>query len=188
LPVRHLLDDAAIGVIWVPNPLLAEGLHVLSAWGFAYKQIWPWVKTTQNEDRISDAAVARDGIPEDLAMAFLMGRIARYCSEVALVGTHGPIYQHLQNRSVRNVILAPKLPHSQKPEKVHDHLDVMFPAGERMELFARRQRRKKPRGGQPWACIGNEAPATKGRDIHEVLCGLLGRPLGAQMDLPRMKG
>lgn len=74
----------------------------------------------------------------------------------------GSLYRHLANRSIRDVFEAPALAHSVKTEIVQDALEVMFPGGPYVELFARRARSK-------WVCIGDESPHTRGQDIREVL-------------------
>lgn len=42
LPVAGIAAATAHLYLWVPNALLAEGLHVMAAWGFAYmtKPVW----------------------------------------------------------------------------------------------------------------------------------------------------
>ena len=102
-------------------------------------------------------------VPHDLALGFFMGRLARACAEIALVGTKGRIYQHLQCRSIRQVFLAPNrkdkdAKHSTKPDSVQTAIERMFPEGHRIELFARRAR-------PDWTCMGNQCPGTVGEDI-----------------------
>lgn len=164
LPVGKIADDDAVLVLWFPDSLLADALRVAGAWSFRQTQVWTWVKTGKDERRLDPEAV-----PNDLAMGFGMGRIARNCCEHALVGVRGSPYKHLRDRATRNVFLHLALPHSTKPETVQDALDRMFPDGHRLELFARRQRF----GTLPWSCWGDEAPATKGLDIRAVLAGAL---------------
>lgn len=156
LPVRELLDEHALGVVWVPSALLSSGLQVLEAWGFTLKQTWTWVKTRKG--------VAEPEAPEDCA--FGMGHIARNAHELALVGTRGKVGELVEDHSVRTVFFAPALPHSRKPECVQDALDRLAPRGPRLELFARRAR-------PGWTCIGNEAPGWEGCDLREMLPELI---------------
>jgi len=156
LPVEHLAEEDAILTLWCPAALLADGLALMRAWGFTYKQLWTWVKTKANTE----------GLPLDPgSLAFGMGRLARNCSEYVLVGTRGSVTKHLQTRSERNVLFAPAMPHSAKPECVQDQLDRMFPDGKRLELFARRDRAGDPR----WTCTGNECPRTMGEDVRDAV-------------------
>lgn len=125
----------------------------------------------------------------DLPLAFGMGRLARATKESCLIGVRGSPYKHLANRSQRDVFFAPAGRHSEKPEVVQDMLDAMFPEGDRLELFARRQRDSFPDDDR-WVCIGNEAPATMGEDIRDSVKRLVGEVLvrcrlAAQKDLGR---
>lgn len=97
-------------------------------------------------------------------LAFGMGRLFRQTHEICLIGTsNGKIYKRLRNKSQRSVSFAPNLKHSAKPENLQDSLDIMFPNGNRMELFARRDRPN-------WVCLGNEI--CNGEDIRVSLAKL----------------
>lgn len=141
-----ILKSDALLALWVPSALLTEGLSVLEAWGFKQKQVWTWVKTKKHDPS---------------GLAFGMGRQFRGCTEHALIGTRGS--PKPRNRSQRNVVLAPGLPHSQKPEGLQDSLELMY-RGPFLELFARRAR-------AGWTCVGNESPETKGMDVRDWLAG-----------------
>lgn len=162
LPVHSVMAESAMCCLWVPASLLADGLRVLKAWGFEHKQVWIWVKTAKK------GGALEDGSPR---LAFGMGRLARNASELILVGVRGnrptDLYDQIEDHSIRNVFLAPQMPHSQKPEDTQDALEQMFPAGRKLEMFARRQR-------PAWTCIGNEAPATFGRDVRDSIRDLAG--------------
>lgn len=155
LPVNELAAENALCALWVPSAFLKAGLDVLEAWGFEYKQLWIWGKTSKNNP---------------LKLAFGMGRLARNCHEPCLIGIKGKYTKFLQDRSQRNVFMHPSLKHSQKPESIQTSLDKMFPDWEKLEIFARRDR-------SGWTCIGNEAPGTKGEDVRDSIGNLLGYPL-----------
>lgn len=166
LPCRSLAADDAIMGLWVGNPIMDWGFELLAAWGFEFKQPWHWVKTSK----------AYKGKLEELdenGLAFGMGRLSRTCSETMLIGVRGKINDHLKSRRERNVIPYQALPHSRKPEVFQDRFDRMFPEGERLELFARRDRSN-------WTCVGNEAPATHGEDVFVSCNRLLGVSVGSQ--------
>ena len=74
------------------------------------------------------------------------------------------IHKHLANKSQRSVSFAPNLKHSAKPEHLQDSLDIMFPQGKKLELFARRVR-------PDWTCLGNEI--CNGEDITVSLAKLI---------------
>ena len=46
LPVRDLAAKNAIVFLWATAPMLPDALEVLAAWGFTYKGLIVWVKTT----------------------------------------------------------------------------------------------------------------------------------------------
>lgn len=160
LPVADLaLPDAILG-LWCPASLIADGLAVMSGWGFDQKQVWEWIKLAKDAQ-----------FPSDLA--FGMGRIGRNCSELLLVGTRGSPYRHMQSHSERTVIVAPAdlslvafsaaTQHSVKPTQMHEAMERMFPDGPFLELFARR-----PQEG--WTCWGHDITL---RDIREDIAEYL---------------
>lgn len=169
LPVAELANTDALCVVWVPSALLATGIEVLDAWGFTLKQTWIWAKTGKALEgvELEDAPVL-GGARATPGLAFGMGRVARNCHELALVGTRGR--PAIRSKSVRTVFMHPALPHSRKPETVQDAVEALV-EGPYLELFARRQR-------PGWTCLGNEAPWTVGQDIRESLAALRGKVEG----------
>ena len=152
LPISDLTAENALCALWVPSAFLKAGMDILEAWGFQYRQLWIWGKTSKRDP---------------LNLAFGMGRLARNCHEPCLVGIKGKYTKHLKNHSQRNLFMHPTMKHSQKPESVQDSLDLMFPEWDKLELFARRDRKG-------WTCIGNEAPLTAGEDIRDSISDLVG--------------
>jgi N6-adenosine-specific RNA methylase IME4 len=188
LPVEELAEDDAVLVLWCPSSLLAEGLSVMETWGFRQTQTHIWVKTKiaplrhlQKElvqafkklsavDGTQAPKTGFSGLVKgilsnfslDKVLAFGLGRLFRQTHEVALVGVRGKIYEHLENRSQRSVHFHPVTKHSAKPEALQDRLETMFPQGNRLEMFARRDR-------PGWVCVGDECPSTVGEDIRDSL-------------------
>lgn len=160
--VQSIAEDPSILCLWVPDSMLQLGLDVMKAWGYTQKQIVTWVKTADSERR------GHEEIPEDLKMAFGMGRVFRNCDEHALIGTRGQISKILRSKSERNVILGPNMKHSAKPERLQNALDRMFPDQRKIELFSRRRR-------PGWVTLGNECPGQEGHDIRALIqaAGLL---------------
>lgn len=108
-----------------------------------------------------------------LPLVFGMGRLARSCKETFLVGVRGKkLYSYVKNKGIRDVFFAPAGRHSEKPECFQDALDEMFPEGNRLEMFARREREGEC-FTRDWTCVGNECPATPGEDIRDSLKRLL---------------
>lgn len=97
-------------------------------------------------------------------LSFGMGRLFRQTHEICLIGTsNNGIYKSLANKSQRSVCFAQNLKHSAKPETLQDSLELMFPIGDKLELFARRKR-------AGWTCLGNEV--CNGEDITVSLSKL----------------
>jgi N6-adenosine-specific RNA methylase IME4 len=185
LPIKeHINPNGAILCLWVPSSLLQDGLDVMKAWGFAHKQTYVWVKTKKDPLQaflpifrhfkklkawswtIIGTSVKKclDDFSLSNVLAFGMGRLFRQTHEICLIGTSNTrIYRALSNKSQRSVSFAQNLRHSAKPEHLQDSLDLMFPNGDKLELFARRQR---PR----WTCLGNEV--CQGEDIRVSLSKL----------------
>ena len=155
LPIGELAAENCILALWVPSAFLQAGMDVMSEWGFNYKQLWIWGKTSKKNP---------------LNLAFGMGRLARNCHEPLLVGVKGKYTKFLKDHSQRNLFMHPTMKHSQKPESIQTSLDKMFPEWDKLEVFARRDR-------AGWTCIGNEAPGTADEDIRDSIGDLLGYSL-----------
>jgi len=187
LPIKDLIDPkGSILALWVPSSLLQQGLDTMKAWGFTHKQTYVWVKTKKDPfveltrffskqltkdakdlsrfDIIKKYIAAASQFKQRTMLAFGMGRLFRQTHEICLIGTsNNKIYKALANKSQRSVSFAPNLRHSAKPEHLQDSLEIMFPKGDKLELFARRHR-------PGWTCLGNEI--CNGEDIRVSLSKL----------------
>jgi N6-adenosine-specific RNA methylase IME4 len=123
LPVGELALPASHLYLWVPNALLAEGLHVLRAWGFCYKTNLVWYKTR------------RDGGPDGRGVGFYF----RNVTELLLFGVKGGLRTLAPGRRQVNLVSDRKREHSRKPEAFYDLIERCSP-GPRLELFARHRR------------------------------------------------
>lgn len=119
-------DDSVL-FLWVTSPKLAEGLEVMTAWGFTYRTSMVWVK-----DRLG------------------MGYYARQQHEFLLIGRRGSMRAPDPEDRPASVVTAPRGEHSAKPEVFYELIEQMYPLAERCEMFQRR-----PRDG--WAGWGNQA-------------------------------
>lgn len=186
--------NGSILALWVPSSLLQEGMDTMKAWGFTHKQTYVWVKTKKDpfkkirdifldlwkihdpfKDKVtprkfiqnmkkSIQAITGSALLKD-TLAFGMGRLFRQTHEFCLIGINNKkIYKYLENKSQRSVSFAENLKHSAKPEDLQDSLDIMFPKGKKLELFARRVR-------PDWTCLGNEI--CNGEDIRVSLAKLI---------------
>jgi N6-adenosine-specific RNA methylase IME4 len=116
--------------LWVPNALLPSGLEVMAAWGFDYKTMITWVKTT------------KDGRPRIGG-----GHYTRGCTEQLLLGRRGRAT--VRARNVPNVIMAPRGAHSAKPDESYQLIEKLC-KGPYLELYARR------RYSEAWSVWGNQ--------------------------------
>ena len=187
LPMKKFADpEGCVLALWVPSSLLQDGLDTMKAWGFTHKQTYIWVKTkkspftelfkyiikqiTKDTKDIGRFNIAKMFIAAaaqfklSTMLGFGMGRLFRQTHEIALIGTsNNKIYKSLKNKSQRSVSLQPNLRHSAKPDDLQKSLEEMFPAGDKLEMFARRHL-------PGWTCIGNEICG--GEDITVSLAKL----------------
>lgn len=134
LPVEAIVNDTAHLYLWVPNALLADGLDVMSHWGFTYKTNLIWYK------------IRKDGGPDRRGVGFYF----RNVTEMILFGVRGKNARTLQPaRSQENIITSRKREHSRKPDEQYELIEACSP-GPYLELFAR-----GPREG--WDVWGNQS-------------------------------
>lgn len=112
-------DDAVL-FLWATSPKLAEALEVITAWGFTYTTCAVWDKERMG-----------------------MGYYFRQQHELLLVATRGALPVPKDSLRMSSVIRVRRGAHSEKPARVYELLEAMYPhftAADRVELFARRQR------------------------------------------------
>ena len=143
LPVPDLVADNAHLYLWVPNALLAYGLHVMKAWGFQYKSNLVWIKRR------------KDGGPDGRGGGFYF----RNVTEMIFFGVRGKMRTLAPGRRQVNVIESRKAEHSRKPDELYEIIEACSPSPY-FEMFARR-----PRPG--WASWGLEADGTP-RDVRTM--------------------
>jgi N6-adenosine-specific RNA methylase IME4 len=123
LPVAEAVSDAAHLYLWVPNALLAEGLAVMTKWGFTYKTNLVWFKTR------------KDGGPDGRGVGFYF----RNVTELVLFGVRGSRRTLEPGRRQVNLFTERKREHSRKPEQLYEIVERCSP-GPYLELFARHHR------------------------------------------------
>lgn len=134
IPVIHILNEPAHLYLWVPNALLAEGLHVMKSWGFEYKTNIIWYK------------IRKDGGPDRRGVGFYF----RNVTEMILFGIRGKNARTLKpGRTQANIICKRKREHSRKPDEQYEIIESCSP-GPYLELFARGTRKG-------WTTWGNQA-------------------------------
>ncbi len=138
-PVRDLAAPDAVLLLWCTWPLLPDGLHIVSAWGFEYKSGFPWLKLLDPP--------AIDLFGELVAVpAYGVGMWARGCSEFVMICKRGNARPPADNFLG---LLSERFAHSRKPENLYAYAESM--AGPYLEIFARRTR-------PGWDVFGNQLP------------------------------
>lgn len=113
MPISDLAAENAHLYLWVPNGLLQEGLDVIKAWGFTYRNALFWIKPRLG-----------------------LGNYLRNASETCLFATRGkaPVKFHGQ----ANWMFCPQQEHSHKPEEQMAIIERLSHPPY-LELFARRR-------------------------------------------------
>lgn len=128
--IKSASDDDAVLFLWVTSPLLEECFPVIRAWGFGYKSLYVWDKKKHN--------------------------FAHYSSmrhELLLVCTKGSCVPDGPAQQFNSVVsLERSNRHSEKPEYFRQLIDELYPHGNRIELFARKETAN-------WEAWGNQAIA-----------------------------
>jgi N6-adenosine-specific RNA methylase IME4 len=139
LPVADIAAKDAHLFLWFTNPFTwggrRSGLHpelIANAWGFEFKTVLTWVKTTRA------GGINQGGL----------GWYFRGCTEHVLYATRGKAGIPVGLREP-NVLLAPKSRHSAKPPEFMAMVERVIPDGRRLELFCRTSR-------PGWTAWGNE--------------------------------
>lgn len=139
MPIGSIAQQDAYLFLWVTNNHLPLGFQCLQSWGFEYKSIFTWVKTTKASTE------------ENPKVNIGIGHYGRNCTEHWLVATKGKPGSFTSHglTNIPNVIHVQRGKHSQKPEEfwaIADRLGEKL-GGVRIELFGRQQR-------SGWDCWG----------------------------------
>jgi N6-adenosine-specific RNA methylase IME4 len=123
--------DAAL-FYWFSGPNMKIALDIVEgAWGFDFKTwAFVWVKTKPGQD----APELEDLKAKNLHTG--MGYSSRANAEAVMLARRGNPPERLNN-NVHQVIVAPVMEHSAKPEETHDRIERLFP-GPYLELFGRK--------------------------------------------------
>jgi N6-adenosine-specific RNA methylase IME4 len=141
--IRSLAAKDCALLYWTSGPQNANALDVIRAWGFDYKTwAFVWLKTNASAGIVE----VEDLTPKHLHWG--TGFTTRANAEVVLLGTRGAPMR--LSEDVHQIIIAPAIAHSEKPEEVARRIERLYPCPY-LELFAR-----KPRPA--WTTWGNEIP------------------------------
>jgi N6-adenosine-specific RNA methylase IME4 len=148
LPVATWAKPDAVLALWAHNSMLPEAIEVMNAWGFAYRaRGFTWVKTYPDKD---------DLFPQLPRYVMGLGKWTRLSTELCLLGARGK--PHRLNADVRELVVAPRRAHSQKPAEIHELIERLA-EGPYLELFASRQTPHRP----GWTRWFGKDPAPKRR-------------------------
>jgi len=128
------IENLPVADVAAANALLAEGLAVMTAWGFTYKSNIVWHK------------IRKDGGSDGRGVGFYF----RNVTELVLFGVRGKNARTLAaGRRQVNLLATRKREHSRKPDELYPIIESCSP-GAYLELFARGTRKG-------WHSWGNEA-------------------------------
>jgi len=133
LKIQDIADENCMLFMWATSPQLPTAIKLIKSWGFKYKTVsftWVKMKNDMSEPR-------GDGI----------GSYTLSNSEYVLVALKGKYWR--KDATARQILLHPKLSHSEKPNEIRKRIVKMLGDLPRIELFAR----QKVKGWDTW---GNE--------------------------------
>jgi N6-adenosine-specific RNA methylase IME4 len=128
LPVRGLLNNHAVVLLWTTGAMLAQAFAVMQAWGITYKTNLMWRKVTRN-------GKVRMGC----------GFWARTMHEPILLGTVGKPGKFTLPSCFDGIARE----HSRKPDEFYRMITERTPDLRRADVFAREKR-------EGWDCWGDE--------------------------------
>ena len=135
LPVSDIAEDDCLLFLWATSPHLDQAIELGKAWGFE----WATVAFVWDKQKVNP------------------GFYTLSQCELCLVFKRGKIPQPRGARNIRQLVSAKRGPHSSKPEEVRNRIDKMFPAQQKIELFARPTTPPNPK----WSLWGLEAIPAK---------------------------
>lgn len=156
MPLREIkaLDVPALKdcllFMWVTNPFLADGSgpDVVRAWGFEPKSLITWAKVHGS-----------DGVTPSMKT----GHWFRSASEHVILGVRGSPRRPEGYPALPTWFANTRLPHSVKPDQIHQYAEAAMPGGPYLEMFARRER-------PGWDLWGNQAPrAVTLSDVEDLV-------------------
>ena len=128
LEIEAIAEDNAVLFLWVTSPMLKDCFDVIDAWGFEYKASFVWDKVKH-----------------------VMGHYNSVRHELLLVCTRGSCQPDVRTLIDSVQVIERTAEHSEKPAEFRQIIDMIYPHGARIELFARTSH-------PGWAVWGYEAP------------------------------
>ena len=150
LGVASIAQDDSLLFLWTTNPHLQQAIELGTAWGFEYKTVaFVWNKMVHNPGQYT----------------------LSYC-ELCLLFKRGRIPTPRGARNIKQLINCKRTQHSEKPTKVAENIERMFPTQKKIELFARTKRE----GWESWGLevahenliISKEGVLASGQSVRPV--------------------
>ena len=126
LPIQDIVDPQCYLFLWATMPKLPEALELMKAWGFEYKTCaFVWVKLNPKNKEIYSG----------------LGHFVNGNCELVLLGRRKGVKMLPRiNKNVKQVILAPRGRHSEKPQEVKKRIvDLLGDDIPKLEMFARKK-------------------------------------------------
>lgn len=130
MDIKSIKEDNSVLFIWVTSPILEESFKVINSWGFNYKASFIWDKIKHN-----------------------MGHYNSVRHELLLICVSGSCQPDVKKLH-DSVISIERTKHSKKPSIFREIIELLYPNGKRLELFAR----EKIEG---WDTYGNQISEEK---------------------------
>ena len=156
LPIQQIADKDSILFMCATLPKLPEALETIKSWGFSYTTCpFVWVKLNPKGslevDKENNRTILNGGIYSGL------GHWTCGNAELVLMGKKGAPKRI--NKSIKQIIIAPRTQHSRKPDEIRQRIVQLMGDVPRIELFATEI-------VEGWDSIGG---AIDGMDIAESL-------------------
>lgn len=120
LPVSAMAEKNCALFLWVTGSKLDVGVTTLNRWGFRFATIaFTWIK--QN--------------PKSLTLFSGPGHYTKSNTELVLLGLKGSM--PVSDKTIKQVLISPRQEHSRKPSEIRNRIELLYPSGSRIELFAR---------------------------------------------------
>lgn len=126
LPISNLADPrGSILFLWATPPKMDVALKCIDEWGWKFKTFgFTWIKLNS----------------KSLTPFFGVGFYSKSCCEHVLLATRGNIIKPVTD-TISSAVMAPRGPHSQKPDEIQRRIELMYPKQNKIELFASRKRK-----------------------------------------------
>ncbi len=121
------IDKNAVLFLWTTSPQLEDAFTVVNAWNFQYKASFIWDKVRHN-----------------------YGHYNSMRHEILLICTRGSCTPDIKELIDSVQVIERTDKHSEKPEEFRQIIDKLYPRGNRIELFGRKQIRG-------WKVWGNQS-------------------------------